>query len=307
MAQNKTKKEHYIPRAYLRSFSENGQCQLYDKSTNKSFCASVEKIFAQRYFYDIHKELLLEYENIDEQAIEKILANTVDSFLNNIVQNIDENYRWFLPKYPYHYLSVYKCLAIQLIRTPQGKQRLLELYSKVYKKNIDKELENVILMKEISKILDDMKLQSLLVENLLTEYGHICVGINNSDIHFISSDNPIIIIPNIWDEQKIEDMIFYPITPHRCLFFHKMKKVESQLKSVLNEFSLGKLQSTDLTDIPKEAYNREKEKMNILNPPTRNLTRADVLVLNTCLYKMASKYIVYKHKADKQELWLKNM
>lgn len=302
MAQNKTKKQHYIPRSYLRSFSENKQCQLYDKSTNKSFYASVEKIFAQRYFYDIDKKPLLEYKNIDEQVVEKILGNTVDSFWNNIVQNIDKNYGWFLSKYSNHYLSVYKCLAIQLIRTPQAKQRLRESYSKVYKENIDKELENIILMKEIFQILDDSKLQSLLLEILLNEYGHMCVGINNTDIQFISSDNPIIIIPNIWDKQKKEDMIFYPITPYRCLFFHKMKKVERQLKSVLNDLNFGKLKSVDLSDVSKEAYNREKEKMKILNPPTRNLTQVDVSVLNNCLYKMASKYIVYKPRADKQEL-----
>lgn len=44
MAQDKTKKEHHVPRTYLRSFSYNEKCQLYDKSTNKSFCASVENI-----------------------------------------------------------------------------------------------------------------------------------------------------------------------------------------------------------------------------------------------------------------------
>ena len=46
-------------------------------------------------------------------------------------------------------------MAIQLIRTPKGKQQLLEIYNEIYKKNIDKKLENVVLAKEIINILND--------------------------------------------------------------------------------------------------------------------------------------------------------
>ena len=304
MSQNKTKKEHYVPRAYLQSFSDNGQCQLYDKSTNKISCVNIKNILTKRYLYDFDKELLKEFENIDEQAIEKILGSTVDNFWNNIVKNITENYEWFSPlKYSYHYLSVYKCVAIQLIRTPKGKQQLLEIYNEIYIKNIDKKLENVVLAKEIINILND-ELKSSLLEVLLNEYGHICVGINNTDVPFISADNAIIVIPNIWDEHKKEYMIYYPITPCRCLLFHRRKKVERQLESVLKDFYEGKLQIINAYDNLQEVNRREKEMMSIINPITRELTQQDVLALNTCLYKGALRYIVYNPKTVRKKLWI---
>lgn len=71
--------------------------------------------------------------------------------------------------------------------------------------------------------------------------------------------------------------------------------------------AIGTLQISNLYEIPQEVNKREKEIMNDVNPQRRNLTKEEVLVLNTCLYREAARYIVYNTQADGQDLWLDNI
>lgn len=71
--------------------------------------------------------------------------------------------------------------------------------------------------------------------------------------------------------------------------------------------AIGTLQISNLYEIPQEVNKREKEIMNDVNPQRRNLTKEEVLVLNTCLYREAARYIVYNPQADGQDLWLDNI
>lgn len=305
MAQGKTIKEHYVPRTYLRSFAnENDQCRVFDKEQKKFFISSVENILAERYLYDFDKNFMNFFGNIDEQLIEKTLGMTVDGYWNNIVENISQNYEWFSLKYSYHYLDVYRCAAIQLIRTPQGKKQLFDIYCEICKKDLDAKTENIFLAYAILSILKDISDDSLL-RLLLEKYGHVSIGINDTEIPFVTSDNPIITLADFWDEEYSDTMMYYPITPNRCLFFHRRKKIDHQLNAVLEDWLNGRFQITNIYDILQEAYRREKALNEKKNPLTRQVSDAEVIVLNTCLYKTAIRFVIAGADIKGEEgLWL---
>lgn len=304
MAQDKVANEHYVPRAYLDAFANaKKQCNVFDKINGKFFVANVQKILSERYLYDFAKELIEVFPSVDEQAVEKILGMTIDRYWKNIARNIENNYEWFSLKYSWHFLDVYRCAAVQMIRTPKGKKNLLNIYNEVYGKSTDERFENIVFAKELFNILDD-NMKSVLLEMLLNEYGHITVGINDTKIPFVTSDNPLFTMPYIWDEKKEERMLYYPVTPTRCLIFHKRNYVDSQLNEVLKEFSTGKFVINDLSDIMQEAYKREKEILRKLNPETRSLQIEDVLVLNTCCVGQAEQYIISNFNSQENRLWM---
>jgi hypothetical protein len=304
MAQDKVANEHYVPRAYLKAYAnEKQQCFVYDKLKDKIFSTNIQGILSQRYLYDFDKELLGEFPNVDEQAVEKVLGATIDSYWKNIVDNIDKNYQWFSVKYLGHFLDVYRCAAIQMMRTPKGKKNLLDIYNEVYRKKQDARYENIVLAKEIINVLDD-NMESVLLDMLLNEYGHITIGINETSIPFVTSDTPVFQMPYVWDENKQEMMIFYPITPTRCIIFHKRNYVESLLNAVINETAIGRFEIKDLSDITQEAYRREKEQLSRLNPESRVLKEEEVLVMNTCCVRLAERYVICNCNPEKTKLWL---
>lgn len=304
MAQDKTANEHYVPRAYLKSFAnEKQQCFVYDKQNKRHFISNINGVLAERYLYDFDMGLLENFSEVEEQAVEKILGMTIDNYWCNIVANIENNFECFSLKYSWHFLDVYRCATVQLMRTPSGKKTLLNIYNEVYRKERDEKFENIVLAKEILNVLDE-NMKSILLEIILNEYGHITIGINNTDIPFVTSDNPVFVLANMWDKSKTEMMMYYPITPKRCIFFQKRKYVGDQLGNVLVDVKLGKFVIKELWDIPQEAYRREKEKLKQLNPGTIILRKENVLVLNSCCVEVATRYIVSGQNIEKEKLWV---
>ena len=97
MAQDKTANEHYVPRAYLKSFAnEKQQCFVYDKQNKRHFISNINGVLAERYLYDFDMGLLENFSEVEEQAVEKILGMTIDNYWCNIVANIENNFELFL-------------------------------------------------------------------------------------------------------------------------------------------------------------------------------------------------------------------
>lgn len=303
MAKDKTDNGHYVPKAYLQSFAnKKQQCFVYDKQNNKQFCPNIKNILAERYFYDFDAELLENFPTVDRQAVEKILANTIDGYWGNIVSNIENNFEWFSLKHSWNFLDVYRCATVQLMRTPGGKETLLKIYNTVYEKDNDKTFENIVFAKELLDVLNE-NMRSVLLELILNEFGHITIGINNTQIPFITCDTPIFVLPNKWDEEKTE-MMYYPITPERCIFFFKRKYPSHQLKFVLEDVKSGKFVAKSFSDIPQEAYKREREMLKTLNPQSMDLKTEDVLLFNSCCAKIASRYIISNQDMLTRNLWV---
>ena len=70
---SKVKREHYVPQAYLRGFTEDGEhLFVFDKSTKTRFGTSVSRIACERYFYDLSDKQhpVLSYSGLQSEGIE---------------------------------------------------------------------------------------------------------------------------------------------------------------------------------------------------------------------------------------------
>lgn len=308
MSKNKTDIGHYVPRTYLRSFAYKGDtCYVYDKTQPKYYQANVDNIMGERYFYDIPEEIVKLFkqngfkQDIDIQLLEKMLGSTVDSYWGNIVKNIDQNYdEWFSLNRSWQFLDAYRCIAIQILRTPNGKATIIKAYRDIYNKNIDDKAMNVLVAGEIGEVLKATP-DSFLLNFLLNDFGHICVGVNETDIPFITGDNPVLYLGKYGEDK--EDIIYYPITPTRCIFLRKRKQVEAQLQTVLQEFLSGTFRiKEDLSEINTEEYRREKA-LRLKRNPTSEVIDADkVFKLNSSIYLASTRFVVSnKNLQEKHE------
>lgn len=291
----KIKNEHYIPQVYLKSFCQNNKCYVYDKQNNHYYSTNCENIMAQRYLYDLSDELLevCPNPNFDPQTLEKILADKVDSFWSEIVKYINTDCTSFWTTY---YYDIYKNIAIQILRTPKGKNLLSALYGQIYNKNesILEQFSTVFLGYEIVKIIDQ---KSLLLDWLLETYNHISIGINETDCPFITSDNPVVCLP---------DWVFLPVTPNRCIFLSKKKSCPDQFDIAVNE-CLKSTEAESLISLVKNIINtknkKEKELKEKLNPLSIQLTRKEIQSFNFICYNKAERFIVANTSMQDQKLW----
>lgn len=300
---------HYVPRAYLKSFAYKGDtCYTYDRIQNKYYPSNIDNIMGERYFYDFPDEVIKAFqdghaENIDKQILEKLLGQTVDSYWKHIVENIESNYKeWFTLKWSMHFVDVYRCATVQLLRTKKGKDMVAAIYKGFYKKEVEEDVKNVLLAKEIGDVLKETP-DSFLMEYLLNTYGHICIGLNESEIPFITGDNPVLVL----NKCKGEDIVYYPVTPKRCIFLKPRKKIESQLNNVMMEFVRGEFKGS-VADLTNEAYNREKKLMREKNPPYIEVDREFAYTLNTSIYLVSNRWIISNMdlEENKDVLYLSN-
>ncbi|MDI0267828.1 DUF4238 domain-containing protein [Clostridioides difficile] len=298
MKNKTTKNQHYVPQVYLESFiNKKGHCYVYDKLDDKFFSSTPRNIMSIRYFYDFDLEKFKSYNEIyskfydkpilSKQVLEENLA-LIEGGYHEIINNINnDNFNWFSVN-KLHYLDMYKYITIQFIRTPKGKKYLLELNKLFFKKDFSKEYENIFVLKELSDITKCEK-NSVILEMFLEDYSHLSIGINKSDIPFITSDNPVMIIDKYNDKDEI---VYYPITPTRCILLKKYNKVDSKYKEVLDDFARGKYKIQNSYDFENEIYRREKELNNRLNPLTIDLNNEEVKNFNLTCANTAERYLV---------------
>jgi hypothetical protein len=118
-------RQHIVPQSYLKSFTaSNGKCFVYDKTTDKYFSAAPKDIMNVRNFYDFLDSLPKPDtgHEVDPKFIEKILG-LVDSFYVNIRDALSENTEGVVPtKNVGIWFEIYRFIAIQMIRTPSGRE-----------------------------------------------------------------------------------------------------------------------------------------------------------------------------------------
>ena len=208
------KNEHYVPRFYLRRFANNDKIYAYDLEKDNLFQTNINKIGCNNYFYDVDsnvlKENLSEYKDIykipddifekeceDIQFIEKALSRLEDKFsvlLNKFemdysIINDEEFLRTF-----------FLFMHIQSIRTKGFRNGLENIASqtktwieKLNIKNVNYPIE--LEAKDIAKLNQIKELLSLssVYKKALSFFDayDIYIGVNNTDIDFIISDNPM--------------------------------------------------------------------------------------------------------------------
>jgi len=225
-----------VPVFYLNGFTNiNQQIFVYDKANNKIFNTAVKNIACENSFYDsnILKPCFQEDQPI-EKAYSKIESDYAP-FLLNFIKKIETEEKFYISTEEKTIIS--KFLSFQIERTKEHREVLTHLsYSMSNKLRefgiIDEQLSNIgfgsnnIDPKEIhlDSIITGDNFRNILSDVLKKHIWFLIV--NLTETLFYTSDNPVIKIPNIYDEyvsyygfdsKGIE--IIFPLTPKYLLVF----------------------------------------------------------------------------------------
>lgn len=192
------------------------------------------------------------------------------------------------------------------MRTPSGKKIMRESLGKAIDKNIESIFENVFLLREITRIIQCEEQEPIILEFLLRNFGRLTIGINNSDIPFITSDTPILFISNYRETGK--QVLFYPITPTRCILLYEQINIKhSQIvNETIEKYKdyQGAILMSEIVDEINDTYRNLKKKLNQLE---ESLSKDDVNRLNTCMFFKAEEYIVSNISIEKNSVFSFNL
>ena len=214
----RTKKQHYVPQAALRRFSQDSEkIFVYDKIKGETRLANVRDVAQQRYFYDIPKEAIpAEFaETIDQQMIEHTLSEMEGDFnhvVNRVIKRASSKriFRKILSlgrgkqitRHDKSTLSFF--VALQFLRT-----REFRLTIKDSLEQLETIVRNFIPPDKLDEVYEDfrslddttvrMHHLSLMfdrefINDLTRRMSHhiLILGINQSQHRFYTSDNPMV-------------------------------------------------------------------------------------------------------------------
>lgn len=244
------KAEHYVPKSYLQRFSTDDKICAYNIKTNEFIKTNVNKIAKKNYFYDLdinelrtklnsQKKFLdisdEEFEELtnDEQFIEKAFSK-LEGKTKTYLDELEKKYNLIKDK---DFLST---LFVFL--------HTLSLRTLNYRKKLEKIAEQTtnwlqsINIKEANYPLnlspDEIAKQNQLSEILSFPNAHrksksffgnydIFIGINDSQIDFLISDNPLLYFSLGFND------ICFPVNPKLAIIM--------QVKSAPKEFKICEL------------------------------------------------------------------
>lgn len=233
---SKVKKQHYVPRSYLKRFTQDGdQLYVFDKFAKTSFKSNIRKVASERYFYDIPQDIVAKDEDLQiiEKGVSKIesdFSNAVDNVLTTVHEEgrIDGDQKSAMAFF----------ITIQFLRTREFRSFLMEFSEKAAKAVLDKLLkfrwpdrspdEYQVQFNEKMAPLEQAKFMfkpaylNKLVQDLS---NHIWfVGINETTQPLYTSDSPVVrkghkIHPIVSYEGLASEgiEIAFPITPKHIL------------------------------------------------------------------------------------------
>lgn len=223
MAVEKTKKEHYVPRCYLKRWGNNKeQVFVYDKYLKKARINNVYDVACEKFYYDIdYRELsddrigFLKGIGInpeeDNQFIEHFFAEHIETIYSDVLQIIvdkklttwHEKNCYFADEKTRFKLAL--CMAFQYLRTKEIRNSIVNSSSCL--EQLLKELncsEETIAQYKIREkgekiVQGNMLLDIDYMSSLIGSFWNLIwiLGINRTNIPFFTSDNPIGTYPHI--------------------------------------------------------------------------------------------------------------
>lgn len=265
------KNEHYVPRFYLRRFATKDKIYAFDLDENKLFPTNINKIGCNNYFYDVDSSVLrknlsiykdiykipdevFEKECEDIQFIEKALSRLEDRF-SVLLNKFEKNHSMIDNEEFLRNLFLF--LRAQSVRTKGFRNGLENIASqtkswleKLNLKNVDYPLE--LDPKDIAKLNQIKELLSLssVYRKALSFFDtyDIYIGVNNTDIDFIISDNPMMYFSFGFND------ICFPVNPKLSIIM--------QAKQAKDEFKICCIKPDENKTI--KLTKREVIKYNIL-------------------------------------------
>lgn len=87
-----TKKQHYVPRFYLKYFADsNGRLHVFNRDEDKFYPSNVGDICSKRYLYEVERSRA-----IDTDASRFIRPNKIENDLSRIESYVSESYKTFI-------------------------------------------------------------------------------------------------------------------------------------------------------------------------------------------------------------------
>lgn len=209
MAVQKTKKQHYVPQSYLRRFTRDGKnLYVFDKTSKKSFGpTSVINVAHENYFYDppADGDSDAAGASVNPQPTEKALA-TLEGRFNRVIDVIIKVAEGGTATTEQR-LEIAFCAAVQLVRTRDFRDDLVEAMERMGRATLDSALklaapELALKVKAEFKynknaatalhgqFMWDFKFVRRVAETLC---NHIwVVGINQTSVPLYTSDSPVV-------------------------------------------------------------------------------------------------------------------
>jgi Protein of unknown function (DUF4238) len=243
MAEVDIKNQHYVWRHYLKPWLTNGKiCCL---RANKIFIRNVEKVLKKEYFYEAKKL------NKDEDQFIEAIIDRMHSSNHELLYDIYAQYKnatdgdtYKKNNYFEKYHSFYEQLAMPLLdnlynhdiefwrddrlraglsyfislqyaRTKNLKDRMIMSWLNFY---YPKDLPATIRIDVIQMVLSLIVTES--IANYIHSYTRPVILQNQSDVHFITGDQPVYNLKAIGDNKKIEEFVaYYPLSPILAVIF----------------------------------------------------------------------------------------
>lgn len=144
MVKQRAKKQHYVAQSYLRRFTRDGKnLYVFDKFSKKTFGpTSVTNVAHENYFYDIRGVSAsngADETNTDPQLEEKALA-ALDGQFNEII-DVALKFAKGGTATPEQRMKMSLCAAVQLIRTRDYRDELVESMEQLGRASLDAALK----------------------------------------------------------------------------------------------------------------------------------------------------------------------
>lgn len=234
---NKIKKQHYVPRFYLKHFSSDGEkLYVFDKTNLKMFETNIINIAQEKYFYDVNIELI---DPINKQIIEKQLSKIESVFSDNLLEIIDfiENDK---PLTHEQKVAISYYMFIQIFRTRSFRDELKQMTDITLKALADKFVQinfgesyfnGHIHVKE--EVIALSQIKSLFMPEQINKFVNWflnciwIIGKNFTEEYLYTSDSPVIRqnpiknIPNGWASPGVE--IIFPLSSKCIITLYESK------------------------------------------------------------------------------------
>lgn len=232
-----TKNQHYIPRIYLKGFSDN-KATVYGYRVTDNFeppkDVSIESICAEKYLYEMVNE---DNKLVWPNHLEKILAGIeklFEIYMHKLERKafISSNYSslCFFTKKEKHFWKSY--IALQIMRMPE----MISMVENEIKRNNDviseNELHALALVECLPFFSKELDTNYLIFDiRKVLDYMSIALGVDETE-SIITSDNPIVKLGPDYDMENLEKIEF-PLTSKLVLFLFGGKLKEEYRKNSL--------------------------------------------------------------------------
>lgn len=219
-------KQHYIPRCYLKRFSDNDKCiYAYDKQHSKKYQASLMSVCFEDDLYSISDDYLERNKTENGSKINRLsiesdhFAKTIEPMFSQLLKTIDEiKNEWITNKECYK-LNFYEKREIalhvvtQYFRLPQLQEATVDNYMRMEKAGIDM-MKHIMSAQTGNEAFKDLQIEvncekpvlhanlTYLNDEVLMEYAD-AIASNywvfrvSLEHDFYTSDFPLVVVPHV--------------------------------------------------------------------------------------------------------------